>query len=154
MPDLLSNYAAALIWNQPGSPTFWFHYTERTRALAIIAAKVFEVGRKHRKGRSGIYVCPYQPGSVNEESLAGLILDGSFHEREKLRAVVVLADAPDVSFVKEPDTSGGMRHLADPGARVPLPNQIVGWATIVDGEWQHSLTLFDHATLAELQAQE
>ncbi|HEV3002194.1 MAG TPA: hypothetical protein VGW75_15740 [Solirubrobacteraceae bacterium] len=147
MDDLIANYRSALVWNRPGSPRYWFHYTERTRARAIVASKTFKVGTKHTKGRAGVYVCPYAPGSRTEEDLAGRILDGSYHEREKLRAVVVLASGPDITFESDPDTRDGMRHLADPGSLVELPNQIVGWAAIVDGQWQHSLTLFDPLAL-------
>ena len=79
MPDdLLDNYASALLWNQPAPLIYWFHYTSRLAAREIADTGVFKVGTRHAAGRAGIYVCPYQPGSLSEEELARRILDGSF----------------------------------------------------------------------------
>jgi hypothetical protein len=150
MDDLLANHASALIWNRPAAPVLWFHYTARPAARAIVRTRVFEVGTRHASGRAGIYVCPYQPGSLSEDELAAKILDGSYHERERLQAVVVLAGGPDIAFTSDPDTSDGMRHLAAPETRVSLANQIVGWAEYVDGDWRHSLTCFDAVALRGL----
>jgi hypothetical protein len=147
MGDLLSNYASALLWNLPAPPPLWFHYTSRPSARAIVRTRTFEVGTRHAVGRAGIYVCPYQPGSLSENELASKILDGSYHERERLQAVVVLTGGPDVTFTSDPDTADGMRYLADPEAHISLANQIVGWAEWIGDEWQHSLTCFDPVTL-------
>jgi hypothetical protein len=141
--DLIANFAPALVWNRLAGPALWFHYTSRDAARAIVRTRTFNVGTRHAAGRAGIYVCPHVPGAKSEDELAGLILDGTFHERERLQAVVVLAPGPDVAFTSDPDTPLGMRYLADPGRHVPLRNQIVGWAAKFDGEWRHSRTLFD-----------
>jgi hypothetical protein len=145
--DLIENRASALIWNRPSPPVLWFHYTTRDSARAIVATRTFKVGTTHGPDRSGVYVCPYMPGEVAEEDLAALILDGSYIRRERLQAAVVMAAGPDIAFTSDPDTKDGMRFLSPPGSLVPLPNQIVGWAAVVDGTWRHALTLFDPAVL-------
>lgn len=147
---LLDNYLPALVWNQDPNQQYWFHYTTRDNARAIVALRRYRVGPKHNSDRSGLYVCPFQPGSKSEDELAGAILDGSWDERSKLKAAVVLRDGPDVQFESDPDTAFGMRFRADPRTWIELPNQVVGWAAYVDGAWKHSLALFDRDALTQL----
>jgi hypothetical protein len=145
---LLDNYAFALLWNQPSPEVFWFHYTSRLAAREIIDTGVFTVGTRHGAGRAGIYVCPYQPGSLSEEQLARRILDGSFFERKRLQAAVVLATGPQVAFTSDPGTADGMRYLAGPGSSIELSRQIVGFAERVGSRWRHSEGCFDSSRLA------
>ena len=142
--DLLDNYAFALRWNQPGTAVYWFHYTSSVAARTIVRTGVFEVGARHAVGRAGIYVCPYQPGSLSEEDLASRLLDGSFFERRRLQAAVVLTAGPPVAFTSDLDTPHGMRFLADPGSIVHLRRQIVGFAERVGDRWRHSEGCLDH----------
>jgi hypothetical protein len=148
--DLLDNYASALRWNQPSPAVFWFHYTSRPAAREIVETGVFEVGTRHAAGRAGIYVCPYQPGSLSEEELARRILDGSFYERRRLQAAVVLVAGSRVAFTSDPGTVDGMRYLADPGSRLRLFGQIIGFAERVGSQWRHSQSCFDAALLRTL----
>jgi hypothetical protein len=144
VPDhLLSNYASALRWNQPSPAAFWFHYTSQPAAQLIVRTRTFKVGTHQAVGRAGIYVCPYQPGSLTEDELARRLLDGSFHERERLQAVVVLTADFSPGFTSDPDTPDGMRFLADPGSIVWLPKQIIGVAECDGSQWRHSRHCFD-----------
>jgi hypothetical protein len=145
--DLLDHYAAALRWNRPGSGAYWFHYTSSESARAIVRGGAFRVDARRAVGRAGIYVCPYQPGSLAEDQLARLLLDGAFHERERLRAAVVLAAHPAIVLTSDPDTSDGMRLLAHPGSVVRLRDQIVGFAERAGSEWRHSRDCFDSVHL-------
>jgi hypothetical protein len=140
--DLLDNYAAALLWNRPGPDVYWFHYTSPRAARAIARDRAFRVGGRQAAGRAGIYVCPYQPGSLTEDELARRLLDGAFLERGRLQAAVVLA-GPGVVLTSDPDTPDGMRLLADPGSLVQLPDQIIGSAERVGDRWRHSRGCFD-----------
>jgi hypothetical protein len=149
--ELLGNYASALLWNQPSPAVFWFHYTSPRAARAIVRSRVFRVGARQAVGRAGIYVCPYQPGSLTEAELARRLLDGAFYERKRLRAVVVLAADPDIVLTNDPDTPDGMRFLADPGSEVLLPHQIIGFAERAGSRWRHSRDCFDAAQLRELE---
>lgn len=148
MPDrLLDNYAAALLWNQSGPEGYWFHYTSRSIARVIVRGGAFRVGARRAVGRAGIYVCPYQPGSLTEDELARRLLDGAFYERHRLQAAVVLVTHPDVVLTSDPETPDGMRFLADPGSIVRLPDQIVGFAERVGSQWRHSRNCFDSVHL-------
>lgn len=147
---LLDNYASALLWNQPSPELFWFHYTSRLAAREIVDTGVFKVGTRHAAGRAGIYVCPYQPGSLSEEKLARRIRDGSYFERRRLQAAVVLFAGPQVAFTSDPDTADGMRCLAGPGSSIQLSRQIVGFAEHVGSRWLHSEGCFDSARLSTL----
>jgi hypothetical protein len=150
--DLLGNYTSALLWNQPSSAVYWFHYTSRLAARAIGQDRIFEVSASQAVGRAGIYVCSYQPGSLTEDELARRLLDGSFHQRERLQAVVVLTADSDLAFTSDPDTPDGMRFLADPGSVVLLGRQLVGFAERVGNQWRHSRRCFDPAVLRTLAA--
>jgi hypothetical protein len=155
VPDrLLDNYASALRWNQPASPVFWFHYTSRLAARAIVHDRTFEVGAHQAVGRAGIYVCPYQPGSLIEDELARRLLDGSFRKRSRLRAAVVLTADVDLALISDPDTPDGMRFVANPGSCVLLPRQIVGFAERVGSRWRHSRGCFDSALLSLLACED
>jgi hypothetical protein len=147
---LLDNYASALRWNQPSPPAFWFHYTSRLAAREIVDTGVFKVGARHAAGRAGIYVCPYQPGSLSEETLARRILDGSFFERRRLRAAVVLSAGPQVVFTSDPGTADGMRYLTDPDSHIRLSRQIIGFAECTGSQWRHSAGCFDRTLLRML----
>jgi hypothetical protein len=147
---LLDNYAAALLWNQPSPLVYWFHYTSRIAAREIVDTGVFKVGTRHAAGRAGIYVCPYEPGSLSEEKLARRILDGSFFERRRLQAAVVLFAGPQVAFTSDPGTADGMRYLAGPGSSIQLSRQIVGFAERVGSRWRHSRDCFDSTVLRGL----
>ena len=151
MPDhLLDNYASALLWNQPLPAVFWFHYTSRLAAREIVDTGVFKVGTRHAVGRAGIYVCPYQPGSLSDEKLARRIRDGSLFERQRLQAAVVLSAGPQVAFTSDPGTADGMRFLAGPGSSIQLSRQIMGFAERVGSRWRHSRDCFDSTVLRGL----
>jgi hypothetical protein len=148
--DLLDNYAAALYWNRPGAEMYWFHYTSPRAARAIVRDGVFTVGAHQAVGRAGIYVCPYQPGSLTEDELARRLLDGAFAERDRLQAAVVLVADPAIVLISDPDTRDGMLHLADPGSLVQLPDQITGFAQRAGSRWRHSRGCFEPAHLRTL----
>jgi hypothetical protein len=136
---------------ESASPTvYWFHYTSRPAARAIVDDRAFEVAAHQAVGRAGIYVCPYQPGSLTEDEMARRLRDGSFRKRDRLRAVVVLTADADLVFTSDPDTPDGMRFLADPNSRVLLPRQIIGFAERVGSQWRHSRGCFDQAVLQTL----
>jgi len=151
---LLDNYASALLWNQSSPKVFWFHYTSRLAAREIIDTGVFKVGTRHAAGRAGIYVCPYQPGSLSEEKLARRIRDGSFFERRRLQTAVVLSAGPQVAFTSDPGTADGMRYLAGPGSSIQLSRQIVGFAERAGSQWRHSEGCFDPARLRMLTCED
>lgn len=144
---LLDNYAAALLWNRPGPGMYWFHYTSPKAARAIVGDRAFRVAARGSVGRAGIYVCPYQPGSLTEDELARRLLDGAFHKRDRLQAAVVLAARPAIVLTSDPDTPDGMRLLADPGSTVRLPDQIIGFAERGGDRWRHSRGCFDSVHL-------
>ncbi len=148
--DLLSNYASALLWNQGAPKDFWFHYTSPRAARAIVRGRVFRVGTHQAVGRAGIYVCPYQPGSLTEDELARRLLDGAFQNRERLQAAVVLVADSGIVLTSDPDTPDGMRLLADPGSDVSLPHQIIGFAERAGSRWRHSRDCFDAVRLRML----
>jgi hypothetical protein len=125
-------------------------YTSRSAAREIVDAGVFEVGTRYAAGRAGIYVSPYQPGSLTEDELARRLLDGAFHERDRLQAVVVLIADPGVVLSSDPDTPDGMRLLADPGSIVQLRDQIIGFAERAGSGWRHSRGCFDSTVLRRL----
>lgn len=151
MPDdLLDNYAAALLWNRPGPNVYWFHYTSPRATRAIADDRAFRVGTRQAFGRAGIYVCPYQPGSLTEDELARRLLDGAFHERDWLQAAVVLVAHPAIVLTSDPDTRDGMLLLADPGSLVQLPDQIIGFAERDGNRWRHSRSCFEPAHLRSL----
>lgn len=145
--DLLDNYAAALYWNRPGPRAYWFHYTSPRAARAIVHEGTFRVGAHQAAGSAGIYVCPYQPGSLIEDELARRLLDGAFHERDRLQAAVVLVAHPAIVLISDPDTRDGMLHPADPGSLVQLPDQIIGLAQRAGSRWRHSRGCFEPAHL-------
>jgi hypothetical protein len=146
----LDNYAAALLWNRPGPRVYWFHYTSPRAARAIIDDGAFRVGAHQAVGRGGIYVCPYQPGSLTEDELARRLLDGAFHERHRLQAAVVLVAHPAIVLTSDPDTRDGMLLLADPGSTVRLPDQIIGFAERIGSQWWHSRACFEPTHLRML----
>jgi hypothetical protein len=146
----LDNYAAALLWNRPGPEAYWFHYTSPRVARTIVREGTFRVGAPRVDGRAGIYVCPYQPGALTEENLARRLLDGAFHERDRLQAAVVLLAHPAIVLLSDPDTRDGMLLRADPGSLVQLPDQIIGFAERDGNRWRHSRACFDSIQLRML----
>jgi hypothetical protein len=153
MHGLIHNHERALIWNVDPSQKLWFHYTDRTAARAIFSTGAYYVSSEHSGDRSGLHVCPYIPGSKTETELESLILDGTRGAAERLRACVVFAEFGDLKFVSDPFTQDGMRFLAAPGQVLRVQTNIVGWAAEQTNggtsSWEHSLTLFDPAKLAE-----
>jgi hypothetical protein len=75
------------------------------------------------------------------------LLDGAFHERDRLQAAVVLVAHPAIVLISDPDTRDGMLHPADPGSLVQLPDQIIGLAQRAGSRWRHSRGCFEPAHL-------
>lgn len=89
--ELIQRQPTELAWNQLPGPYF-FHYTDRAAARAIMADKVYDVGERHPKS-PGLYVTQSQPGELTDEALLNAIFDG-MRDIERTQAVVVLTDAP------------------------------------------------------------
>jgi hypothetical protein len=126
---------AKLAWNQLPGP-FFFHYTDRAAARAIVADRIYDVGARHPKA-PGFYVTQSQPGELTGVQLLNAIFDG-MRDIERTQAVVVLADGP-LRFTRV--GARAWRHSAPAGTRLVLTSQIVGWAAIERGVWRYSPSL-------------
>jgi hypothetical protein len=134
--ELIQRPSTGLAWNQLSGPYF-FHYTDRAAARAIMADKVYDVGERHPKS-PGLYVTQSQPGELSDEALLNAIFDG-MRDIERTQAAVVLTDAP-LQFTRVGEKE--WCHSAPAGARLLLTSQIVGWAAIEGGLWRYSPSLY------------
>lgn len=134
--ELIQRQPTELAWNQLPGP-FFFHYTDRAAARAIVADKSYDVSGRHPKS-PGLYVTQCQPGELSGETLLNAIFDG-MRDIERTQAVVVLTSAP-LRFARIGERA--WCHSAPVGARLTLTSQIVGWAAIEGGLWWYSPSLY------------
>jgi hypothetical protein len=134
--ELVRLAAGELAWNRLPGP-FFFHYTDRTAARAIVATRAYDIGSRHPK-TPGLYVTSYQPGQLTCEELLNAIFDGT-RDIERTRAAVVMAADP-LPFKRV--TPSAWRHAAPVGTRLDLTEQLFGWAAIEEEEWCYSPSLY------------
>jgi hypothetical protein len=136
LPELVRLEASRLAWNQ--SPDqFWFHYTDRTAARAIVASLTYLVGDHHPKA-PGLYVSDVQPGALSTRELLNALFDGT-RDIERTQAAVVLTDGA-INFHRV--NRRAWWCPAPVGTELDLTTQLVGWAALEGGQWLYSPSLY------------
>jgi hypothetical protein len=128
--------ASRLAWNQTRD-NFWFHYTDRTAARAIVASRRYLVSDHHPKA-PGLYVSDVQPGELSSVELLNALFDGT-RDIERTQASVVLRTGP-IDFHRVHRRAWWCP--APVGSALDLSTQLVGWAAIEDGQWVYSPSLY------------